>query len=100
MPSCSYLNMSINASARSCKNLRAWLNNCHVELLLDRDPVVRFCRWTAPGATWGRGCLTLAGDAAHPMTPNLGQGGCCALEARPETRGLGATTLSLLRTLE
>ena len=23
---------------------------------------------------------TLVGDALHPMTPNLGQGGCCALE--------------------
>ncbi len=24
--------------------------------------------------------VTLAGDASHPSTPNLGQGACCALE--------------------
>jgi 2-polyprenyl-6-methoxyphenol hydroxylase-like FAD-dependent oxidoreductase len=29
---------------------------------------------------WGRGCVTLLGDAAHPTTPNLGQGGCLAIE--------------------
>lgn len=29
---------------------------------------------------WGRGRLTLLGDAIHPTTPNLGQGGCLAME--------------------
>ena len=29
---------------------------------------------------WGRGLVTLLGDAAHPMKPNLGQGAAQALE--------------------
>ena len=29
---------------------------------------------------WGHEMVTLLGDAAHPCTPNLGQGGCMALE--------------------
>jgi 2-polyprenyl-6-methoxyphenol hydroxylase-like FAD-dependent oxidoreductase len=33
-----------------------------------------------PLRRWGDGCVTLLGDAAHPCTPNLGQGGGMALE--------------------
>lgn len=33
-----------------------------------------------PVRKWGEGRVTLLGDAAHPMTPNLGQGACQAIE--------------------
>jgi 2-polyprenyl-6-methoxyphenol hydroxylase-like FAD-dependent oxidoreductase len=38
--------------------------------IYDRDPL----------RSWGAGRVTLLGDAAHPMTPNLGQGACQAME--------------------
>ena len=39
--------------------------------IYDREPL---------GEGWGAGRATLLGDAAHPMTPNLGQGACQAVE--------------------
>jgi 2-polyprenyl-6-methoxyphenol hydroxylase-like FAD-dependent oxidoreductase len=36
--------------------------------------------WRKPLREWGRGNVTLLGDAAHPMTPDLGQGAAQALE--------------------
>ena len=33
-----------------------------------------------PVRKWGAGSVTLMGDAVHPLTPNLGQGGCLAIE--------------------
>jgi 2-polyprenyl-6-methoxyphenol hydroxylase-like FAD-dependent oxidoreductase len=46
-----------------------------------RTPLVDRWLWPglAPRASKG-GSVVLAGDAWHPMTPNLGQGACCALE--------------------
>jgi 2-polyprenyl-6-methoxyphenol hydroxylase-like FAD-dependent oxidoreductase len=33
-----------------------------------------------PLRRWGDGSVTLLGDAAHPITPNVGQGACLAIE--------------------
>lgn len=38
--------------------------------LVDRVPIKR----------WSKGSITLLGDAAHPTTPNFGQGACMAIE--------------------
>src|SRR5262249_14522838 len=38
--------------------------------IIDREPL----------PSWTKGLVTLLGDAAHPMTPNLGQGACQAIE--------------------
>lgn len=37
-------------------------------------------RWLESGKSYGVGAVTAVGDAAHPMTPNAGQGGCVGLE--------------------
>ena len=34
-----------------------------------------------PFSSWSTGRVTLLGDAAHPTTPNMGQGACMAIES-------------------
>ncbi len=55
-----------------------------VEQLIAATPDASILRKGAydlePLKRWGNGRVMLLGDAAHPCTPNLGQGGCMALE--------------------
>jgi FAD-dependent urate hydroxylase len=44
--------------------------DARLDELLDREPI----------ESWGRGSITLLGDAAHPMLPHAGQGAAQALE--------------------
>jgi 2-polyprenyl-6-methoxyphenol hydroxylase-like FAD-dependent oxidoreductase len=61
--------------------------------IVDRRPLRR----------WGRGRVTLTGDAAHPITINLGQGACLAIEdALALTKALtaGGEVVAALRSYE
>ena len=59
--------------------------------IYDRDP---------PRKRWGEGRVTLLGDAAHPMTPDLGQGACQAIEDAVEVaRCLGRHETGVAATL-
>ena len=47
----------------------------------DEDGIMKHGAYDrAPLRRWSERMVTLLGDAAHPCTPNLGQGGCMALE--------------------
>lgn len=51
-----------------------------IEATACQDIMQNDARDRAPLRAWGQGCVTLLGDAAHPITPNVGQGACLAIE--------------------
>lgn len=55
-----------------------------VKAVIEATPADRILRTDIadrePRARWHDGPVVLLGDAAHPMTPNLGQGACQAIE--------------------
>jgi len=76
-----------------------WTQEIHY--VLDSTPAASveqrdlYDRWPEFRRSWADGSVVLVGDAVHPMMPNLGQGGCQAIEDAYElARALKAVTVS------
>lgn len=81
-------NSSLNAAAVESPHdelLRLFDGWCEPVLeLIEATPLTSLIRNAVcdrpPSRGWTAGAITLLGDAIHPTTPNLGQGGCLAIE--------------------
>jgi len=76
-----------------------WTDEIHY--VLDNTPAAAveqrdlYDRWPEFRRSWADGSVVLTGDAVHPMMPNLGQGGCQAIEDAYElTLALKAVTVA------
>ncbi|XP_059651795.1 zeaxanthin epoxidase, chloroplastic-like isoform X2 [Cornus florida] len=58
-----------------CNDVITLISETPEHMILQRDIYDRDMIYS-----WGNGRVTLVGDAAHAMQPNLGQGGCMAIE--------------------
>ncbi len=56
----------------------------HIQTLIDHMAPGSLYKWAlydrAPAASWGKGAVTLLGDAGHPMLPFMAQGAAAAIE--------------------
>jgi zeaxanthin epoxidase len=59
------------------EEIHACLDNTPDEIIEQRD---LYDRRPSVFKSWSKGHVTMLGDAVHPMMPNLGQGGCQAME--------------------
>lgn len=78
--------MSLTGAERKSflrQRFRGWHHP--VELLLESTPAGEILQNDIydlkPMGRWGEGRVVLLGDAAHPTTPNMGQGACMAIES-------------------
>ncbi len=75
-----------NSPGEMKRDLLALFGTCHAPApalieATDEAAILRNDIYDRPPlATWSQRRVTLLGDAAHPMTPNMGQGACQAIE--------------------